>query len=226
MNFFKLSLLILLLSFVVCFLTDSLWADNVSKTPKPSFDCAAASTDVEKIVCSDVELADLDMEMSQLYFKIRNQLTNKEPFTKEQITFIKYLAKKAKEYRKYDHDESSFRKSFIYFLKNFGYKYRIRYFKFILAGQPLPRSWVNVDQGDPDPCRGNYANCDPRGIKGIYKNGRVVWSRDTIWLKLDEGDPDTCHGILDYEYCPQNFQIVDESSIILKPPRPESFYQE
>ena len=34
---------------------------------KPSFDCAKAKTRVEKLICSDAELAKLDREMSSEY---------------------------------------------------------------------------------------------------------------------------------------------------------------
>lgn len=34
---------------------------------KPSFDCAKAKTEVEKLICSDAELAELDLEMSNSY---------------------------------------------------------------------------------------------------------------------------------------------------------------
>jgi uncharacterized protein len=33
----------------------------------PSFDCAKASTDVEKLICSDAELAKLDHSLADLY---------------------------------------------------------------------------------------------------------------------------------------------------------------
>ena len=38
---------------------------------QPSFDCAKATTEVEKLICSDDELAKLDVEMNKWYRKAR-----------------------------------------------------------------------------------------------------------------------------------------------------------
>jgi uncharacterized protein len=37
------------------------------RTPTPSFDCAKASSKIEKLICSDADLADLDMAMGDTY---------------------------------------------------------------------------------------------------------------------------------------------------------------
>jgi len=42
---------------------------------KPSFDCAKAKTRVEKLICSDAELAKLDMEMSGEYYSLVSDKT-------------------------------------------------------------------------------------------------------------------------------------------------------
>jgi len=42
--------------------------------PRPSFDCARASTAVESMLCSDVALADRDRRASQQYFALRGRL--------------------------------------------------------------------------------------------------------------------------------------------------------
>ena len=39
---------------------------------KPSFDCAKATTKVEKTICSDDELAELDLELSKVYSEKRS----------------------------------------------------------------------------------------------------------------------------------------------------------
>ena len=43
---------------------------------KPSFDCSKASTNAEKLVCSDNELASLDNELSKAYANARNSRDN------------------------------------------------------------------------------------------------------------------------------------------------------
>lgn len=45
-----------------------------SQNTKPSFDCAKASTNAEKLVCSDDELARLDNELANAYKNARNSL--------------------------------------------------------------------------------------------------------------------------------------------------------
>lgn len=45
-----------------------------SGQPKPSFDCARASTRVEDMVCSDGDLAARDRRAAALYFALRNTL--------------------------------------------------------------------------------------------------------------------------------------------------------
>ncbi len=45
----------------LCLTAASTWAAS------PSFDCTKASHDVEKLICNDAELADLDRSLSSLY---------------------------------------------------------------------------------------------------------------------------------------------------------------
>lgn len=45
---------------------------------QPSFDCAKAETEVEKLICSDAELSRLDKEMVESYNKLRNNLLEKK----------------------------------------------------------------------------------------------------------------------------------------------------
>lgn len=45
-----------------------------SGQPRPSFDCARASTRVEDMVCTDTDLAARDRRAAALYFELRNSL--------------------------------------------------------------------------------------------------------------------------------------------------------
>ena len=62
-----------------------------SQNTKPSFDCAKASTNAEKIVCSDDELARLDNELANAYKNALNSLDNasKKQLTNEQKSWLK-----------------------------------------------------------------------------------------------------------------------------------------
>ena len=62
-----------------------------SQNTKPSFDCAKASTNAEKLVCSDDELARLDNELANAYKNARNSLDNasKKQLTNEQKSWLK-----------------------------------------------------------------------------------------------------------------------------------------
>lgn len=55
----------------------------------PSFDCSKASQLHERLVCSDRDLAKLDVEASQAYAKARDRRTDKDALKKEQINWIK-----------------------------------------------------------------------------------------------------------------------------------------
>ena len=61
-----------------------------SEQIKPSFDCAKASTNAEKLVCSDNELANLDNELASTYSKVRNSLDSagKKQLTSEQKAWL------------------------------------------------------------------------------------------------------------------------------------------
>lgn len=48
------------------------------KAITPSFDCAKAKTEVEKLICSDPELARLDREMAKAYKELNDNLPRKE----------------------------------------------------------------------------------------------------------------------------------------------------
>ena len=49
---------------------------------KPSFDCAKARAKTEMIICSDAELAQLDVELSLLYKQAQTVVSDKEAFKK------------------------------------------------------------------------------------------------------------------------------------------------
>ena len=65
--------------------------DTPSQNTKPSFDCAKASTNAEKLVCSDDELARLDNELANAYKNALNSLDNasKKQLTNEQKSWLK-----------------------------------------------------------------------------------------------------------------------------------------
>jgi uncharacterized protein len=50
-----------LIATVACLLAVNAWAAS------PSFDCAKAQSSVEKLICNDAELAELDRSLSSLY---------------------------------------------------------------------------------------------------------------------------------------------------------------
>ena len=46
-------------------------AERRDEMPRPSFDCAKASSPIEKVICSDTTLAELDAEMARIYGGLR-----------------------------------------------------------------------------------------------------------------------------------------------------------
>jgi len=62
-------------------------ADN---TPfAPSFDCAKASNNAEKMICGDRNLSKLDVQLSQAYSAAREKATDKAQLKSEQIAWVK-----------------------------------------------------------------------------------------------------------------------------------------
>ena len=55
----------------------------------PSFDCQKASNGAERLVCSDRELAKLDVDLNQIYIKARDLTDDKEKLENEQNEWIK-----------------------------------------------------------------------------------------------------------------------------------------
>jgi uncharacterized protein YecT (DUF1311 family) len=51
---------------------------NSSKPIKPSFDCAKAGTPTERAICSDADLAELDLRLNKLYKPLAAQLRDSQ----------------------------------------------------------------------------------------------------------------------------------------------------
>ena len=60
---------------------DRAWAAPAS--PGPSFDCAKARSRVEKLICSDAELARLDRELGRLYARAKNAAADGAAFRRQ-----------------------------------------------------------------------------------------------------------------------------------------------
>jgi len=55
---------------------------------RPSFDCAKATNDAERIVCSDNQLAGLDVKMADLYRRGLSSVTDSNVFSSEQQIWL------------------------------------------------------------------------------------------------------------------------------------------
>lgn len=53
--------------------------------PSPSFDCSKAASDAEKLICSDAELAVLDVDLGRLYKQAKGSGVNSAAFKNENI---------------------------------------------------------------------------------------------------------------------------------------------
>lgn len=62
-------------------------ANNISFAP--SFDCAKANTGPERLICSNSELAQLDVNLSQAYIKARDKSDDKKNLKSEQLIWMK-----------------------------------------------------------------------------------------------------------------------------------------
>ena len=60
-----------------------------AEIPKPSFDCAKASSSNEKLVCSSVNFSKLDSQLADLYKKARANASNESKLKSEQLDWIK-----------------------------------------------------------------------------------------------------------------------------------------
>jgi uncharacterized protein len=54
---------------------------TVAQAASPSFDCAKATHDVEKLICKDAELASLDNSLSSLYHTLMKNISAAEQKT-------------------------------------------------------------------------------------------------------------------------------------------------
>lgn len=55
----------------------------------PSFNCAKASSGIEKLICSDKDLAKIDVELNTAYMKARETSSNPKQLQTDQIAWIK-----------------------------------------------------------------------------------------------------------------------------------------
>ncbi|SFI39688.1 Protein of unknown function [Nitrosomonas sp. Nm34] len=64
--------------------------EPIDNTPfAPSFDCTKASNGAERLICSDRDLSKLDVDLSQVYLKMRDKALDKNKFKAKQIDWIK-----------------------------------------------------------------------------------------------------------------------------------------
>jgi uncharacterized protein YecT (DUF1311 family) len=191
-----------------------------SLSPDPSFDCREASTVVEVTVCGDSELAALDREMADLYARLLKVTGDKKGLQSDQRNFIKHRDQQGEYSQRYAWPAGVLTSA----LKDNVYRPRVDYLKKALNPEEikLPKGWVNLDQGQKDPCRGDRKRCDPGqyGLDGVYGGGKVLWT-NKVWLNLTDGDPDPCRGVYDYQYC-DGFtgNIMKGDTILLKHQRP------
>jgi uncharacterized protein YecT (DUF1311 family) len=62
----------------------------VDNTPfAPSFDCAKASNNAEKMICGDRNLSSLDVQLHELYIASRDKVADKDKLKSEQVAWIK-----------------------------------------------------------------------------------------------------------------------------------------
>ena len=57
-------------------------------TFSPSFDCSRVTSDQEKLICGDSELAELDVNLNNAYIEAKNKSANKSLLLTEQRTWI------------------------------------------------------------------------------------------------------------------------------------------
>lgn len=62
-----------------------------------SFDCAKASTNIEKMICADDNLSKLDEELNTIYKQALSAETSKEELKKQQLMWLKKVRKSCKD---------------------------------------------------------------------------------------------------------------------------------
>ena len=82
--------------FLLSFFCLTVFSGETSAKVSPSFDCNKATTEVEKLICSDDELAKLDVEMSKSYHTFMKTLDEehyRSKLKKKQREWLKYITK-------------------------------------------------------------------------------------------------------------------------------------
>ena len=81
---------------ILSFVSLLMLPNEISAKTAPSFDCAKATTEVEKLICSDDELAKLDVEMNKSYHAFMKTLDEeyyRNKLKKKQREWLKYITK-------------------------------------------------------------------------------------------------------------------------------------
>lgn len=81
---------------LLSFVSLLMFSNEISAQTVPSFDCAKATTEVEKLICSDDELAKLDVEMNKSYHAFMKTLDEEyysNKLKKKQIDWLGYREK-------------------------------------------------------------------------------------------------------------------------------------
>lgn len=85
-----------------CFFFLNIQPSLATEEIKPSFDCVKATTEVEKLICSDAELAELDREMANKYNAMYQQMRKENPIASDQYNqrYPELLVRRQKEWIK------------------------------------------------------------------------------------------------------------------------------
>jgi len=69
--------------------TSSIATARTEEKINPSFDCTKASNNLEKLICSDVELSRIDVQLNDVYLSFREKVADKAALKKDQIQWMK-----------------------------------------------------------------------------------------------------------------------------------------
>lgn len=81
---------------ILSFVSLLMLPNEISAKTAPSFDCAKATTEVEKLICSDDELTKLDVELNKSYHAFMKTLDEeyyRNKLKKKQREWLKYITK-------------------------------------------------------------------------------------------------------------------------------------
>ena len=81
---------------ILSFVSLLMFSNEISAQTAPSFDCTQATTEVEKLICSDDELAKLDVEMNKSYHAFMKTLDEEYYRNKLKIKQIDWLGYRGK----------------------------------------------------------------------------------------------------------------------------------